>query len=163
MRAMSKQKKKSVLFVCMGNICRSPTGEGVMKKLVDDRGLSDLIEVDSAGTISYHAGELPDARMREHATARGYRLESRARQIKAEDLERFDLVIAMDRDNLSGVRDLDPGGRYERKVRLLSDFLHGKWPKDVPDPYYGGAAGFEKVLDMIEAATEQILAELQGE
>ena len=163
MRAMNNAKKKSVLFVCMGNICRSPTGEGVLKKLVADRGLDAEIEVDSAGTISYHAGELPDARMREHAAARGYRLDSRARQVRAEDLERFDLVIAMDRDNLSGVQDLDPKGRYEKKVRLLSDFLHGKWPKDVPDPYYGGAAGFEKVLDMIEAAAEQILVELKEE
>lgn len=163
MRAMSPKPKTRVLFVCMGNICRSPTGEGVMKKLVEERGLADAIEVDSAGTISYHAGELPDSRMRDHAAARGYRLESRARQIRPEDLEHFDLVIAMDRDNLAGIRELDPKGRYAQKVRLLSEFLHGKWPKDVPDPYYGGAAGFEKVLDMIEAAAEQILQQLQSE
>ncbi|MBW2733043.1 MAG: low molecular weight phosphotyrosine protein phosphatase [Deltaproteobacteria bacterium] len=158
-----KTHKKSVLFVCMGNICRSPTGEGVMKKLVDDEGLAETIEVDSAGTISYHAGELPDARMREHAASRGYRLDSHARQIRREDLERFDLIVAMDRDNLAGVHDLDPQGHYEDKVRLLSDFLHGKWPKDVPDPYYGGAAGFEKVLDMIEAASTQILVDLRAD
>jgi protein-tyrosine phosphatase len=161
--------KKRVLFVCMGNICRSPTGEGVFAHLVKKRGLADRFEIDSAGTIGYHAGERADRRMRQAAQKRGYALESRARQVVAADLDTFDLIVAMDSANLADLQQLARAERKEAALRLLSDFLpttaveDGTWPKDVPDPYYGGPAGFEKVLDMIEAAAEGILDHLQGQ
>lgn len=151
---------KKIVFVCMGNICRSPTGEGVLRKLAAERGMSDLIEIESAGTIDYHAGELPDPRMRRAAAARGYKLESRARQFKPADFDRFDLIVAMDRENQADLLALDPTGAHQHKVRLLSDFIDRPEQIDVPDPYYGGAAGFERVLDMIEEASESILDSL---
>lgn len=148
---------KSVLFVCLGNICRSPTGEGVLQYLVDERGISDDIFIDSAGTIGYHAGNPADSRMRKHAKQRGYNLQSRSRKIIVEDFERFDLVIAMDRQNRTDVLSLKEDAE---NVYLLSEFLDDSWPADVPDPYYGGAQGFETVLDMIEAACPNILERL---
>ena len=151
--------QKSVLFVCLGNICRSPTGEGVMQSLVDCRDLTDTVHIDSAGTIGYHTGHPADERMQAAAMQRGFDLTSRSRKITADDLQTFDLVIAMDRQNLADIQSLDVGATAE--VRLLSDFLDSdQWPVDVPDPYYGGAAGFETVLDMIEAACPAILDSL---
>lgn len=147
---------KSILFVCMGNICRSPTGEAVLRALVRDRGLE--VEVDSAGTTSYHVGEPADSRMRHHASLRGFDLTSIARQISRRDFDRFDRVIAMDRDNLEGILKLSKGG--EGQVRLFSEYLDDRWPVDVPDPYYGGDEGFERVLDMIEAGGPAILDDL---
>ena len=149
---------KRVLFVCLGNICRSPTAEGVLRGLVERRGLADEIEIDSAGTGSWHVGEGADARMRRAAEARGYRLESRARQVQAADLERFDLVLAMDRDNLADLEALNGGPRPN--LRLFSDFLPAGSPPDVPDPYYGGEAGFDRVIDLIETGSPAILAAL---
>ena len=149
--------KKSILFVCLGNICRSPTGEGVLQHLVQQRGLEEKVFIDSAGTIGYHEGNPADSRMRKHAAKRGFDLQSRSRKIVPEDLERFDLVIAMDRQNLADILSIEPTAG---NVQLLSDFLDDAWPEDVPDPYYGGAAGFETVLDMIEAACPNILEEL---
>jgi protein-tyrosine phosphatase len=143
----------------MGNICRSPTGEGVMRKLVDDQGAIDQIEIDSAGTISYHQGNPADARMQQHAGARGYSLDSIARQVRADDFETFDLIVAMDRENESDLLSMSPPEHAE-KVKLLSSFLEGDWPVDVPDPYYGGDAGFEQVIDMIEAACPKILVQM---
>ena len=151
------KSKKSVLFVCMGNICRSPTGEGVMRQLLAEHGLDGEIHVDSAGTIAYHEGDPPDARMRAAAARRGYELEGRARQITARDAARFDLIIAMDRSNHADVVEQLDG--HTADVRLLSDFLDAG-PVDVPDPYYGGAQGFERALDMIEAACPHILEHL---
>ena len=151
----------SILFVCMGNICRSPTGEGVMRKLVADQGLIGRIEIDSAGTISYHEGQPADGRMRRHASARGYSLDSIARQVRHADFDRFDLIIAMDRENHDDLTRRAPAEHLE-KIRMLSDFLEDDWPADVPDPYYGGAAGFERVLDMIEAACPNILDSVLG-
>lgn len=151
-------KTNRVLFVCLGNICRSPTGEGVLQHLVDEQGLQELIEVDSAGTAGYHTGGKADARMREHASRRGYDLTSRARKIVADDLETFDLVIPMDRENLRDIQSLVSELEDSfAAVKLLSDFLDGDWPTDVPDPYYGGPEGFEFVLDMIEAACPSIV------
>jgi protein-tyrosine phosphatase len=146
----------------MGNICRSPTAEGVMRHYVAERGLADRVEIDSAGTIDYHEGSLPDPRSRQAAAARGYRLDSCARQVTAADLARFDLIVAMDRDNLEYLDRLDRDGRHEAKLRLLSSFLPPGGPEDVPDPYYGGAKGFDRVLDMIEAACPAILTHLLG-
>ena len=145
----------SILFVCMGNICRSPTGEGVMRKLVEDRGMIDRVVVDSAGTIGYHQGHPADTRMRKHAAKRGYNLTSVARQIQPGDLDRFDLIIAMDSANHHDILGIARG--QTNHVRLLSNFLDGDWPTDVPDPYYGGDEGFETVIDMIEAACLSLL------
>lgn len=148
---------KSVLFVCLGNICRSPTGEGVLKYVAEEKGIEDQIFIDSAGTIGYHEGNPADSRMRKHASKRGYDLQSRSRKITVDDIDRFDLVIAMDRENRRDIMELDP---MAANVKLLSEFLDDRWPEDVPDPYYGGAAGFETVLDMIEAACPKLLDEL---
>ena len=150
---------KSILFVCLGNICRSPAAEGVMQSLIDAEGLSDLIRVDSAGTSGYHIDAPADARMRRAATARGITLTSRSRMVTPHDLQRFDLVIAMDHDNFRQLQGLTAGPHHN--VRLLSDFLEERWPREVPDPYYGGDEGFEQVLDMLQAACPRLLAELR--
>jgi protein-tyrosine phosphatase len=152
---------KSVLFVCLGNICRSPTGEAVLLSVLEELELSDVIQVDSAGTIGHHAGNPADARMMETARRRGFDLQSRSRKIIYSDLETFDVVIAMDRENLADIKHIHPAPAAD--IKLLSDYLDDSWPSDVPDPYYGGAAGFEYVLDMIEAACPRIVSELAGE
>lgn len=146
---------KSVLFVCLGNICRSPTGEGVLLALLEEQGLESKIKVDSAGTIGYHQGKPADPRMRASAAKRNIDLPSRSRKITEDDLGRFDLVLAMDRENLADINRLSEAPTAE--VRLFSSFLGDDWPNDVPDPYYGGDAGFEYVLDMIEAGCPKIL------
>ncbi len=154
---------KSVIFVCMGNICRSPAGEGVMRAMADRAGLGDRMTIDSAGTIGYHAGNRADDRMRAAAARRGYDLTSIARQVTPEDVETFDLVIAMDRDNLEDLERLAGGERDH--IRMLGSFLEGHGRDDVPDvpdPYYGGEAGFERVLDMIEAACGAIIEHLES-
>jgi protein-tyrosine phosphatase len=143
-----------ILFVCMGNICRSPTAEGVMRHLVAERGLDGEIEVQSAGTGGWHAGNPPDARATATARARGITLDGAARQVTPEDFEDFDLLVAMDRDNLAGLRAIAPPGT-EHKLRML---LAGD--RDVPDPYYGGAQGFEHVLDLVQEACEKLLDDL---
>ena len=150
-----KNAPASVLFVCLGNICRSPTGEGVLQHLLESRGLEDQIRVDSAGTIGYHDGAPADSRMQAAAERRGYELLSRSRKILADDLENFDLVIAMDRENLADIQRLSESP--SATIKLLSDFLGDDWPSDVPDPYYGGDEGFEYVMDMIEAACPSII------
>jgi protein-tyrosine phosphatase len=149
---------KKILFVCMGNICRSPTAEGLFRHALEQRGLAGEIGVDSAGTIGYHAGEPPDRRMSAAARRRGYELRGRARQVQATDFDEFDLVVAMDADNyrdLESLASVRPG-----QLRMLSEFLEDEWPADVPDPYYGGAQGFEEVLDMIEAACPAMVDEM---
>lgn len=147
-----------VLFVCMGNICRSPTGEGVFRHYVRDAGHDAIIRIDSAGTIGYHSGHPPDSRMREAAGRRGYVLDSVARQVRAEDLTAFDLLVAMDHDNLMDLERLAGGPKPH--LRLLGSYLEGgdnDRARPVPDPYYGGPAGFDRVLDMIEAACPRLL------
>lgn len=157
-------ERPSVLFVCMGNICRSPAGEGLFRALLAERGLDDAVEVDSAGTIAHHAGEPPDPRMTASARRRGYLLDGAARQVVRDDFDRFDLIVAMDRDNRDDL--LSEGLARPGQVRLLSEFLDAdtaqSWGDDVPDPYYGGASGFERVLDMIEAAREPLLEHALG-
>lgn len=143
----------------MGNICRSPTGEGVFHSYVESQGHADEIIIDSAGTIAYHEGEPADARMCEIAAKRNYQLKSIARKVIPEDIEKFDLIIAMDQDNLYELESL-AGGRKQH-IRLLGSFLDGYSNDDapsVPDPYFGGLAGFEQVLDMIEAACQNMLS-----
>lgn len=148
-----------VLFVCMGNICRSPTGEGVFRRYVDNAGYGDSILVDSAGIIDYHAGNPADQRMQEAATRRGYTLTSIARQVLPEDIAGFDLIVAMDLDNLMELQTLAKGPMEH--IRMLGTFLNGAdsnaMARSVPDPYYGGPQGFEEVLDMIEQACPRML------
>ena len=152
-----------VLFVCLGNICRSPAAEGVFKHLLNESNLDSEIEVDSAGTSSYHIGEPADARMRTSASARGVELTSRSRMVSARDFERFDLLIAMDRSNYRELQRL--AGAAEGKLRLMSEFLaeadRSRFPEEVPDPYYGEDDGFEFVLNMLQAASPGLLEELQ--
>jgi protein-tyrosine phosphatase len=153
-----------ILFVCMGNICRSPTAEGVMRRLIDDAGLADSVEIDSAGTGGWHAGEPPDERAALAAARRGVTLEGAARQVRESDFRRFDLLIALDRANLRELLAIAPDEDAAEKVRLLREFdpASADGALDVPDPYYGGDHGFETVLDMIEAACRGLLDELRA-
>lgn len=148
----------SVLFVCLGNICRSPAAEGVMQELIHKRGLADEILVDSAGTSSFHIGEPADRRMQTAAQQRGYHLASRSRQATARDYSKFDLIIAMDRNNYRELASLF--GEPTAKLHLLSEYLPKDAPRDVPDPYHGGPEGFNIVLEMLEQACPKILDQL---
>jgi protein-tyrosine phosphatase len=153
-----------VLFVCLGNICRSPTAEGVMRDLVEQAGMQQRVELDSAGTGAWHVGSPPDRRASDTAAARGITLEGAARQVRGEDFFDFDLLLAMDSANLRELRALAPGEPEREKVRLLREFdpaSAGSAELDVPDPYYGGPGGFEEVLDLVQAACEGLLAEIR--
>lgn len=141
-----------LLFVCLGNICRSPTAEAVMRHLVEERGLGGQFELDSAGTAGWHTGASPDQRSTEAARRRGITVAGAARQVQAEDFEQFDLLLAMDADNLAELRRIAPPGA-SAQLRLLADV-------DVPDPYYGGPNGFDTVLDIVQTACGELLDEL---
>ncbi|MFT3991238.1 MAG: low molecular weight protein-tyrosine-phosphatase [Luteolibacter sp.] len=159
---MSQSSRSSVLFVCMGNICRSPAAEIIFRKLVDDAGLAGHIEIDSAGTIGYHRGSPPDSRMADTLRRKGYVIDGKARRIQEEDLERFSLIVTMDEENLEHVRQLDTGGRYYEKIRPLVGFckIHTTAER-VPDPYYGGQQGFDHVIELLEDGCLGILNELK--
>ena len=149
-----------IMFVCLGNICRSPAAQGVMELLVRARSLETQIEVDSAGTAGYHIGRLPDKRMISAAAKRGYCLQSLAKELTKIHIVDRQLVVAMDRDNYAEIHRISGAGSQPAgHVRMLSDYLDATWPRDVPDPYYGGESGFEYVLDMLEQACPMILAE----
>jgi protein-tyrosine phosphatase len=153
-----------VLFVCLGNICRSPTAEAVMARLVAEAGLAAEIELDSAGTGAWHVGNPPDERATQAAAARDVVMRGSARQVTGEDYETFDLLVAMDAENRRNLFALAPHPQAAAKVRLLREFdpaSAGAEGLDVPDPYYGGADGFERVLDLVEAACAGLLAELR--
>jgi protein-tyrosine phosphatase len=150
-------EKVGVLFVCMGNICRSPTAHGVFEELVRQERLHDRILVDSAGTHAYHIGNPPDPRACAAALRRGVDLShQRARRIGEEDLERFDYVLVMDNENLEMVERICPPD-HRQKVRLFMEYAPHMGMDEVPDPYYGGLAGFERVLDLVEAASQGLL------
>ncbi len=152
-----------VLFVCMGNICRSPLAEEVCRTLAARSGLAGAIKVDSAGTHGYHVGEAPDARAQRVAARRGYDLSRlRARQVVPEDFERFDRIFAMDRANLAALRRICPPARHDR-LSLLLDCVPALAGTEVPDPYYGNEAGFEHVLELCEAAVRALLANCPAE
>ena len=149
-----------VLMVCMGNICRSPTAHGVLQKMVADAGLAHRIHVDSAGTHGYHVGAPPDERAQAHAARRGYDLSAqRARRLMRRDFEAFDLLLVMDSDNERAARALCPPGS-EYRLHRLTDFCTSLQAHEVPDPYYGGADGFEHVLNLVEDACEGVLRRL---
>jgi protein-tyrosine phosphatase len=150
-----------VLFVCLGNICRSPTAEGVFRHRLREAGLEARVEVDSAGTGDWHVGKAPDLRTRQAALRRGYDLSAlRARQVAGDDFRRFDLILAMDGSNLQHLQRMRPSADaaeldlFLRRYQLALD--------EVPDPYYGGEDGFEQVLDLIELASDALLAEIKG-
>ncbi len=154
---MSNKRKVSVLFVCMGNICRSPTAEGVFRHVVKQHKMEDIITIDSAGTHAYHVGEPPDRRAQATAKTRGLDLSGqRARKVERVDFDRFDYVIAMDRSNYDDLKALK-GDKQKAQLHLFMDFA-GDWENsEVPDPYYGGSIGFEKVFDMVQSASEGLL------
>ena len=150
-----------ILFVCMGNICRSPTAEAVLREQLRAHGLTQRCEVDSAGTHGYHVGEPPDPRSQAHARQRGIDMSKlRARQVKADDFAHFDLLLAMDADNLALLRQRCPADQPQSKLRLLTDFCQRQSARAVPDPYYGGPEGFEQVLDIVEDACEGLRQQL---
>ena len=152
--------KVSILFVCMGNICRSPTAQGVFEQLVRQRGLTEFISIDSAGTHAYHIGESPDRRSQAAAADRGVDLSSqRARQVVSDDFERFDYVLAMDQSNLRELQRLARPAQRAR-ARLFMEFAQRWSEREVPDPYYGGSGGFDRVLDMVEDASAGLLEHL---
>jgi protein-tyrosine phosphatase len=151
----------SVLFVCMGNICRSPTAQGVFERLVEDSDLATVIEIDSAGTHAYHIGEKPDDRATAAALKRGVDLRAqKARRISPHDFHEFDYIIAMDSSNYEDLA-LNCPPEHESKLRLFMEFAPDIEAKDVPDPYYGGVTGFERVLDLIEVAAAGLLTEIR--
>jgi protein-tyrosine phosphatase len=154
-----------ILFVCLGNICRSPTAEGVMRRLVVEEGLDGHVALDSAGVGAWHVGKPPDERATGAARRRGTVLEGAARQVQPADFAAFDLLLAMDRSNLEDLLALAPDEASRAKVRLLREFdpaSAGAPDLDVPDPYYGGADGFDTVLDQVEAACAGLLAEVRA-
>jgi len=154
---MSLAPKTRVLFVCMGNICRSPAAEIIFRQMVADAGRTTEFEIDSAGTIGYHQGSGPDARMSETLRRKGYTISGKARRIGEEDLENFDLIITMDEENLEHVRQLDPTGTLHGKIQPLVGFCKIHSAERVPDPYYGGQRGFDHVIELLEDGCDGIL------
>jgi protein-tyrosine phosphatase len=159
---MKESGSISVLFVCMGNICRSPTAHGIFRRLVEQEGLEDHILIDSAGTHAYHIGKPPDERAQATALKRGFDLSDlRARQAAAADFEEYDYVLAMDRENHEILASLCPAG-YEERLSLFLDYAPDLGIEEVPDPYWGGEQGFEQVFDMLEAASLGLLEEIRS-
>lgn len=151
---------RRVLFVCLGNICRSPAAENIFRSFVSDKSQDNAIEIDSCGTANYHEGKNPDYRMRQALQSRGYADEGRARQITEYDFIYYDLIVPMDRDNQNHLHALVKDQRERSKVRLFSDFLPNHQPIDIPDPYYGGSEGFLEVIALLEAGCPALLSDL---
>jgi low molecular weight protein-tyrosine phosphatase len=158
----SDSPRTSVLFVCLGNVCRSPLAEGVFQHLVAEAGLSGRFEIDSAGTGAWHVGERPDGRAEMVANQHGVELDSRARQVTEDDLRHFDYVVAMDRENVRSLERMADAIGSEPEIRLLRDFDHEGEGDEVPDPYYGGASGFETVYEMVHRCCQTLLERLQA-
>ena len=157
------EMKKRILFICLGNICRSPAAEGVMRELVHHAGRDDEFEIDSAGIGGWHVGQLPDNRMRNHDAQRGYKFDSRARQFSKNDFSHFDYILVMDHDNFRAVSAMAPTPADQVKVRMLTDYLqHHPNASVVPDPYYGGPEDFDYALDLIEDACQGLLNRLDN-
>ena len=148
---------KRILFICLGNICRSPMAETIMQKLVDEAGMSAEFLIDSAGLISYHEGEMADDRMRSHAQRRGYRITHISRPIRTSDFRDFDLIIGMDDANIDRLRRLSPDLETDQKIHRMTEFCTQKVVDHVPDPYYGGSQGFENVIEILEDACRGLL------
>lgn len=162
--AARAKKKIGVLFVCLGNICRSPAAQGVMQSLVDSRGLSGRFHLDSCGFYGGHAGDLPDKRMRVHAIRRGYNLDHRSRRIRPSDFDDFDIIVAMDEANRDDLIEAAPTPEAQAKIVRMIDFVRNDRCQDcVPDPYYSGAEGFELVLDLLEDGCASLLDQLAAD
>lgn len=160
-RIITKETPYSICFVCLGNICRSPTAEGVFQHLVSDAGLDPYFYIDSAGTSAYHIGEGANSKSQQTADEHGITLNSRARRFEYADFEEFDLILAMDRDNLRDLQQLDRNDRFSEKIKMMRDFDPHPEDGNVPDPYYGGRAGFENVFQIVYRSSEQLLNELK--
>ena len=143
-----------ILFICLGNICRSPMAEAILRHIVDEAGMSSEIEIDSAGLIGYHEGETADPRMQSHAARRGYKLTHLSRPIRQSDFRHFDLIIGMDDANIDRLHRLSPDIDTDQKIRRMTDFCQHLSVDHVPDPYYGGSQGFEHVIDILEDACQ---------
>ena len=155
---MTESTKYSVLFICLGNICRSPAAQAVMQRMVDERGLTDRFIIDSAGIGGWHIGDLPDKRMRVHARPRGYELTHRARKVRSADFEDFDLIVGMDAANVDDLCSMAATIEQQDKVVMMGDYIRQYPNYDyVPDPYYEGSEGFELVLDLLEDACDNLL------
>lgn len=154
---------EKILFVCLGNICRSPSAHEVMRTLVEKSGLQHAIEIDSAGTAAYHKGELPDSRMRMHAARRGYQLTHRSRPVCTDDFYYFDRIIGMDDRNMEQLKTQAPDLASLQKLSRMTDYCRTHTIDHVPDPYYGGEQGFEQVLDLLEDACGGLLEQLKKE
>ena len=160
----TQKKKTSILFVCLGNICRSPAAEGIMQHIIDEHNLGDKISVDSAGIGPWHVGQLPDPRMRSVGADHGYDFSTRARQISRHDFARFDYIVVMDRENYHDVMSLAQSDADRAKVHMMTDFAtHHPGHTVVPDPYYGGGKGFELVIELLEDACQGLLRNLSEE
>ena len=150
----------SVLFICLGNICRSVTAEEIFRTFVKRAGREKEFFIDSAGLIDYHEGELADSRMRQHASQHGYRLTHRSRPVCREDFKKFDLIVAMDKNNVKGLLNIAPNSEDEQKIVMMADYLREHDHTFVPDPYYGEAEDFELVIDLLEDACQGLLEQL---
>lgn len=150
---------KRVLFVCLGNICRSPTGEAVLNKMILDHGLAQHLSCESAGTADYHIGEEPDTRTQAHGKKRGYKFETLAQQFNPQiHFEHFDLILCLDQSNYLNIQKLDPAGKHSHKIKLLMEFASQHPAREVPDPYYSGPEVFERVLDYCEDACGGVIS-----
>ena len=156
-----KHKKHKILFVCLGNICRSPAAEGIMRSIVADKPDAADWEIDSAGTGGYHIGDQPDRRMRVHARERGINLVHTCRRVSESDFDRFDMIIGMDDSNISNLRAIAPTVEAEKKIHRMAEFLDPGMRYDyIPDPYYEGSEGFELVLDLLQNGCENLYKKL---
>lgn len=154
---------KKILFVCMGNICRSPAAEGILKKYVAQEGLNGNFQIDSAGLLDYHEGDTYDSRMIDHALKRGYDLTGTSRPFVLYDFEKYDLIIALDNEIFGSLKSLDRRKQYEGKIVKMTDFYLKNDYNEVPDPYYSGSSGFELVLDILENSCKELLLELKSD
>jgi protein-tyrosine phosphatase len=159
---ITKENPYKIVFVCLGNICRSPTAEGIFQHLVNERGLQPYFYIDSAGTSAYHIGEPANSKSRQVAEQHGVRLQSRARRFEADDLDEFDLILAMDRENFENLKRLDRNSTFNGKIRLMREYDPQPGDGEVPDPYYGGMDGFQHVFEVLKRSCETLLDELEG-
>jgi protein-tyrosine phosphatase len=158
------KEKLKIMFVCMGNICRSPLAHAVFEDIVKKDGAENAFEIESSGTISYHVGELPDARMRETARRNGITMSHRGRQLKKADLDDYDMILAMDKENLANIRKLARNSDQLDKIQLFRNFdPQAKGEAEVPDPYYGGAEGFENVFEIVMRTSQHLLTALKSQ
>lgn len=160
-QSITKENPFKIIFVCLGNICRSPTAEGVFQHLVNERGLQSYFHIESAGTSAYHIGERANSKSRQVAQKNGVELNSRARLFESPDLMEFDLILAMDSENLQNIKQMDTGNRYSNKIYKMRDFDPQPEDGNVPDPYYGGLEGFQNVYDVVYRSCEGLLDELE--